>query len=109
MKGRARNFPDSDQQKKFTEVAKAAYQTSGWQGVLLYQIKGFEDKIDTRPDFQGAVLYAKVGNKDKAFECLEKSYQTREPWMRLLKVEPGLDSVRDDPRFDELVKRVGLK
>ena len=27
--------------------------------------------------------------------------------MSLLKVEPGLDSVRDDPRFDELVNRVG--
>ncbi len=54
-------------------------------------------------------MYAKVGNKDKAFECLEKSYQRREPWMSLLKVEPGLDSVRDDPRFDELIKRVGLE
>jgi eukaryotic-like serine/threonine-protein kinase len=108
MKGRARNFPDPDQQK-ITEAGKAVYQTSGWQGMLLFQVKGFEDKTDTRPQFQGAVLYAKVGNRDKAFECLEKSYQRREPWMCLLKVEPGLDSVRDDPRFDELVKRVGLE
>ena len=58
--------------------------------------------------FQGAIDHAKVGKKNKAFECLEKSYQTREAWMSLLKVEPGLDSVRDDPRFDELVKRVGF-
>jgi serine/threonine-protein kinase len=111
MKGRARNFPDPDQQK-ITQALQAAYQTSGWQGMLLEQIRGFEDsKTDKRiiPYFQGAVLYAKVGNKDKAFECLEKSYQTRELWMSLLKVEPGLDSVRDDPRFDELVNRVGLK
>ena len=109
MKGRARNFPDPDEQK-ITEAGKAVYQTSGWQGMLLFQVRGFEGKTDMRrPEFQGAVLYAKVGNKDKAFECLEKSYQRRESWMSLLKVEPGLDSVRDDPRFDELIKRVGLE
>jgi eukaryotic-like serine/threonine-protein kinase len=108
MKGRARNFQGPDAQK-ITEAVKAAYQASGWQGLLLEQVRGFENKTDTRPDFQGAVLYAKVGNKDKAFEFLEKSYQKRESWMSLLKVEPGLDSIRDDPRFDELVKRVGLK
>ncbi len=108
IKGRVRNFPDPDQQK-ITEAGKVVYQTSGWHGMLLFQVRGFEDKTDTRPEFQGAVLYAKVGDKDKAFECLEKSYQTREPWMSLLKVEPGLDSVRDDPRFDELVKRLGLE
>jgi len=39
---------------------------------------------------------------------LEKSYQKRE-WMHLLKVEPGLDALHDDPRFDELVRRVGFK
>ena len=108
MKGRARNFQGPDAQK-ITEAVKATYQTSGWQGLLLNEVRGFENKTDIRPDFQGAVLYAKVGNKDKAFECLEKSYQRRESWMSLLKVEPGLDSVRDDPRFDELVKRVGLE
>jgi serine/threonine protein kinase/Tfp pilus assembly protein PilF len=109
IKGRARNLSDPEEQK-ITEAGKVVYQTSGWQGMLLFQIKGFEGKTDTRrPEFQGAVLYAKVGNKDKAFECLEKSYQRRESWMTLLKVEPGLDSIRDDPRFDELVKRVGLE
>jgi eukaryotic-like serine/threonine-protein kinase len=108
MKGRARNFQGPDAQK-ITEAVKAAYQASGWQGLLLNEVRGFENKTDIRPDFQGAVLYAKVGNKDKAFECLEKSYQRRESWMSLLKVEPGLDSVRDDPRFDELVKRLGLE
>ena len=80
--------------------------------MLLEQIRGFADSKTegTRiPYFQRAVFYAKAGNKNKAFECLEKSYQTRESWMRQLKVEPGLDSVRDYPSFDELDNRIGLK
>ena len=52
-----------------------------------------------RPDykgvyFQGAVEHAKFGHKDKAFEYLEQSFRRREVWMSLLKVEPGLDSLR---------------
>ncbi len=89
------------------QLFKTAYQTSGWRGILLEEVRGFEDS--NLVYFHGAILNAKVGNKDKAFEYLEKSYQRRELWMHVLKVEPGLDSLRDDPRFDELVKRVGLK
>ncbi len=47
--------------------------------------------------------------KEQAFEYLEKSYQRRELWICYLQVDPRFDSLRDDPRFDELVKRVGLK
>jgi hypothetical protein len=54
-------------------------------------------------------LNARAGNKEQAFEYLEKSYQRRELWMHLLQVEPRLDSLRGDPRFDELVRRVELK
>ncbi len=86
---------------------KTAYQTSGWQGVLREQVKQFD--AGNIVYFLGAGFNAKVGNKDKAFEYLEKSYQRREFWMSMLKVDPSLDSLRDDPRFDELVKRVESK
>jgi tetratricopeptide (TPR) repeat protein len=95
------------------QAYQAAYQSSGWQGLMLERARRC-DLESFRPDykgvyFQGAVEHAKVGHKDRAFEYLEKSYQRHESWINLLKVEPGLDSLRDDPRFDELVKRVGLK
>ncbi len=89
------------------QLYKTAFQTSGWKGVLLEQVKQFERTNFAY--FHGAVFNARAENKDKAFEYLEKSYQRRELWMNMLKVEPGLDSLRDDPRFDELVRRVGLK
>ena len=95
------------------QAFQAAYQSSGWQGLMLERTRRC-DEASLKPNypgpyFQGAIEHAKAGHKDKAFERLEKSYQRRESWMSLLKVEPGLDSLRDDQRFDELVKRVGLK
>ncbi len=59
--------------------------------------------------FFSACINAQIGDKDKAFEYLEKSYQERELWMAYLQVEPRLDSLRGDLRFNELVKRVALK
>ncbi len=89
------------------QIFKTVYQTSGWQGILLEQARQFEDSNIVY--FHVASFNAKVGNKDKAFEYLKKSYQRRELWMCYLQVDPRLDSLRDDPRFDELVRRVGLE
>jgi tetratricopeptide (TPR) repeat protein len=89
------------------QIFKTAYQTSGWQGVLRERVKRFDEGNEAY--FRGAIYNAQIGNKDKAFEYLEKSYQRRELWMFYLQVDPHLDSLRGDPRFDELVKRVGLK
>jgi hypothetical protein len=89
------------------QLYKTTYQTSGWQGVLRERVKRF-DKGD-QAYFYGAAYNAPLGNKDKAFEYLEKAYQRREWGLATLQVEPRLDSLRDDPRFDELVRRVGFK
>jgi hypothetical protein len=42
------------------------------------------------------------------FEYLEEAYQTRCPWMCMLKVEPRYDPVRSDPRFIYLLERMHL-
>ena len=55
-----------------------------------------------------AQAYARVGDKDRAFECLERGYQARGFEMFALKNDPQLDSLRSDPRFAELVRKVGL-
>jgi DNA-binding winged helix-turn-helix (wHTH) protein/TolB-like protein len=86
---------------------RAAFQTSGWQGVMRERVKRFDES--NLVYFHGAAFDAEVGNEDKAFEYLEKAYQRREYWMSYLEVDPRLDSLRDDPRFDEMVRRVGLK
>jgi TolB-like protein/DNA-binding winged helix-turn-helix (wHTH) protein/Tfp pilus assembly protein PilF len=56
-----------------------------------------------------AIVYIALGDKDQAFAWLERSYQDRSEHMLYLKVEPLVDPLRDDPRFDSLLKRVGLE
>ncbi len=55
-----------------------------------------------------ALIYTGLGDKDRAFEWLGRAYEERSSWLTSLKVEPQLDSVRSDPRFVELLKKVGL-
>jgi eukaryotic-like serine/threonine-protein kinase len=55
-----------------------------------------------------ANVYIGLGNHDQAFFWLEKAYQDRSNYMAWLKVYPLLDPLRSDPRFDDLLRRIGL-
>lgn len=50
-----------------------------------------------------ASIYAGLGDRDSAFAWLEKAIATHEPGIVLFKVEPMLQSLRSDPRFEELI------
>jgi tetratricopeptide (TPR) repeat protein len=55
-----------------------------------------------------AVIYGGLGDKDQAFEWLDKAYEAQDSLLILLNVEPMFDSLRPDPRFIELRRRVNL-
>jgi TolB-like protein/Tfp pilus assembly protein PilF len=55
-----------------------------------------------------ALIYTGLGEKDRAFEWLEKAYEERSDLLVYLKVEPRLDRLRSDPRFTRLLHRMGL-
>jgi serine/threonine protein kinase/Tfp pilus assembly protein PilF len=59
--------------------------------------------------FYMALIYMGLGQKDQAFEWLERAYKERDHWLETLKVHPWLDSLRSDPRFTALLKRIGLE
>lgn len=53
-------------------------------------------------------LYAATGEPEAAFEWLEKAYEERADGLTLLNVEPMVDILRPDPRFQSLIRRIGL-
>ena len=55
-----------------------------------------------------ALIYAGLGEKDEAFAWLEKAYEERSFQLQWLNVEPRWDSLRSDPRFADLIRRIGL-
>jgi TolB-like protein/DNA-binding winged helix-turn-helix (wHTH) protein/Tfp pilus assembly protein PilF len=56
-----------------------------------------------------ALVYAGLGESDPALDWLEKAYENRCGWLAWLKVDPKLDNLRSDPRFADLLQRVGLQ
>ncbi len=55
-----------------------------------------------------AALAARLGEKDVAFQYLERAFDERSFWMPFLKVDPLFDSLRDAPRFRDLLGRIGF-
>ena len=55
-----------------------------------------------------AVLYAGLGDKEAAFSLLEKAYAVHDPHLQYLKCQPHFDSLQTDPRYIDLIKKVGL-
>jgi tetratricopeptide (TPR) repeat protein len=58
--------------------------------------------------YEIALVYAGLGEKDEAFSWLEKSYTAHDKGLTYLKIDPCLDPLRSDPRFHDLLRRVGL-
>ena len=55
-----------------------------------------------------AILYLGLGDKEGAFQSLEKAYAERDLQLQNLKSDPRYDDLHNDPRFADLVRRVGL-
>ena len=75
---------------------------------ILDEMTEAEKHGDYLYSFGRAVIYAELGDKERAFAWLEKAFAERFSGMTELKVAPTFDSLRDDPRFQDLLRRVGF-
>jgi len=55
-----------------------------------------------------AGIHIGLGENDRALEYLEKSYEEHSHWLIYLHIDPSMDDLRNDPRFQDLLRRVGL-
>ena len=60
------------------------------------------------PPFQIAIVYAGLGERDETLAWLERAFKERNQGMVFLKVDPKWNNMRDDPRFQDLLRRVGF-
>jgi Tfp pilus assembly protein PilF len=58
--------------------------------------------------FLVATVDAALGDTNRAFEQLELAYRNKEWWMTTIKIHPWLDPLRDDPRFEDMVRRMNF-
>jgi len=95
---------------EFAAALEKGFRSGGWKGAVS---KGIEARQALRkttysPAYEIATLYAELGEKNEAFRWLETSYQERDTELMRLKTDFLLDPLRSDPRFAELVRKVGL-
>jgi len=92
-------------------VLSYAYAVSGKQAEaknLIVEINKLSKQTYISP-FGMALIYVALGEKDKAFELLETAYEQRDHWLYQLKVVAYLDSLRPDPRFKEMLRKMNLE
>ena len=83
---------------------------SGLRRFLVEQITNPQLDFDIllKMAFFRAALYGAAGRLEEAFDCLDQAIAQRDPALVHLAVAPDWDSLRDDPRFDDRLKKMGL-
>ena len=96
-------IPDAERLAK--AYARGGYR--GWQEAKLSDLKKLSS-VEYVPPLDFAVLYAEMGNTGMAIQYLEAAYRERSAWLVRLQVLPDYDGLHSDPRYQDLVRRVGL-
>ncbi|AMY07623.1 hypothetical protein LuPra_00797 [Luteitalea pratensis] len=73
----------------------------------IEQLKAVKDE-NNRNVVDIAALYARLGEPEEAFQYLERAYGMRAQSVAASRTDVRFDSVRGDPRFADLLRRIGL-
>jgi len=80
----------------------------GNRGVAVAKLDELRKRRLDMASYEYAVIYAELGDKDRAFAALNRAWEIRLSGLQHLKIDPFLDSLRGDARYAELVKLIGF-
>jgi len=91
-------------------ILRQAYSASGWKGYWqkTLDLELGRSKKEYVSDVQFAGVYCLLGDKEQAFRHLEKAYSTHESLIVALKEFPDFGMLHTDPRYADLLRRIGL-
>src|SRR5215510_10456204 len=98
-------FQELYDRRQTAAFARASFAAEGWQGYLRQMTASQPEGLTP---YLAAVYFTQLGEKDAAFAELNKAFENREYMLRFLKIDPSVDTLRDDPRFKELMRRMRL-
>jgi len=95
---------------EFASALEQGFRSNGWKGALnkAIEVRKAQRKAGYASSYEIASLYADLGDHNQAFAWLNTAYKERDSRMLRLKTDFLLNSLRSDPRFTALVRKVGL-
>jgi len=107
VKARQKALTISGAPPEEVEALARAYSETGPNGYWMCRLEKLKSQDEQDPYFT-ARIYAQLGDKEQAFAWLEKAYEKHSPGIYKLKVEPLLDPLRSDSRFQDLLRRMNV-
>jgi TolB-like protein/predicted Ser/Thr protein kinase len=97
---------------EFATAMDTGFRSGGWPAALrkgiAISLAQRNSKAEYASPFFIAALYADLGDKDHAFEWLSTAYQEHDENLTALRTDAAMDSLRSDPRYAELVRKIGF-
>lgn len=100
------NSSPDEQTRKDVAEARQAYKEGGEKGLSQFNLKMILARDPNVIDI--AVAYAEADQTDKAIEYLQKAFDIRDSNVQIIAIDPRFDNIRNDPRFQEMVRKLNL-
>jgi tetratricopeptide (TPR) repeat protein len=91
------------------EELRQGLQQSGYVGYFRARLRQLQNRKAYVSPYDLADLTLRIGDREAALKWLEAAYAEHSPYLVFLRIEPRMDTLRPDPRFQDLIRRIGLE